>query len=229
MGKTIVVCGHGSGISNAVARKFGGQGFRVALVARTEARVVRAAKELVEDGIDARGFGCDLGDVTAVKALIGEIRAALGPITVLHWNAYAPLAGDFTTCTPEELRTVYDVAVTGMVVALQASLEDMRQQEGAALLVTGGGFGLSDPNIDTTIVRLDSMGLGLAKAAQHKVVGMLNKRLADDDIFVGQVMVLGLVKGTASDQGQATLEPDAIAECFWEHYQKRATAYAQIG
>jgi NAD(P)-dependent dehydrogenase (short-subunit alcohol dehydrogenase family) len=227
--KTIVVCGHGGGISDAVARRFGAEGFRVALVARNEARVVQAARELGNAGIEARGFGCDLGDSAAVETLIAQVRDALGPITVLHWNAFAPLAGDFTTSRPEDLRTVFDVAVTGMVVAVQESLEDMRQQEGAAVLVTGGGFGLTDPNIDATIVKLESMGLGLAKAAQHKLVGMLNKRLAPDGIYVGEVMVLGLVKGTASDQGQATLEPSAIADRFWEIYRQRSSAHAQIG
>jgi hypothetical protein len=39
---------------------------------------------------------------------------------------------------------------------------------------------------------------------------------------VGEVVVLGMVKGTAFDQGNATLEPSAIADKFWELHQKRA-------
>jgi NADP-dependent 3-hydroxy acid dehydrogenase YdfG len=35
MQKTIIVCGHGTGISAAVANKFGGEGFQLALVARS--------------------------------------------------------------------------------------------------------------------------------------------------------------------------------------------------
>jgi short-subunit dehydrogenase len=227
--KTIVVCGYGAGISDAVARKFGGAGFRVAVVARNEEKVRQAAEELRGAGIVAKGYACDLRDVDAVKALVSEVRATLGPITVLHWNAYTGAAGDFTVSAPEELRGVFDLAVTGMLVAMQASLEDMRAQEGAAILVTGGGFGLADPNMDATIVKLESMGLGLAKAMQHKLVGMLNKRLAGDGIFVGEVMVLGSVKHTTFDQGQATLEPASIADRFWELYEKRSSVYAQVG
>ncbi|MCY1078830.1 hypothetical protein [Archangium lansingense] len=36
---------------------------------------------------------------------------------------------------------------------------------------------------------------------------------------MGEVVVLGLVKGTAFDSGHATLEPSAIAEKFWELHQ----------
>lgn len=227
--KTIVVCGYGGGISNAVARRFGAQGFRVGLVARNRHKVEQAAKEFGELGITAKGFSCDLAAPDAVKRLIGDVRGALGPITVLHWNAYTGLAGDLTTCDVREIRTAFDVAATGMIVAMQASLEDMRGQEGAAILVTGGGFGLVDPNIDSTIVKLDSMGLALAKATQHKLVGMLHKKLAKDGIYVGEVMVLGSVKGTAFDQGQATLDPTTIADRFWDIYEQRSVAVVQIG
>ena len=229
MTKTIVVCGYGGGISNAVARRFGAEGFRVALVARNRQKVDQAARELGEAGIEARGFACDLADPTAVTGLVEQVRETLGPVTVLHWNAHATSAGDLVTCSVDELRAAFDVAATGMVVALQTALPDMRGQEGAALLVTGGGFALPDPNIDATIVRLGAMGLGLAKANQHKLVGMLNKRLAGEGIYVGEVMVLGSVKGTAFDHGQATLEPSAIAERFWEIYQQRSVWFVKIG
>lgn len=43
MPKTIMVCGHGPGISNAVAAKFGAQGFSVAIVGRNRERLALAA------------------------------------------------------------------------------------------------------------------------------------------------------------------------------------------
>jgi hypothetical protein len=41
--------------------------------------------------------------------------------------------------------------------------------------------------------------------------------------------VKGLVKGTAWDRGNATLEPSAIADTFWGLYEKRAEHFASIG
>jgi hypothetical protein len=40
-------------------------------------------------------------------------------------------------------------------------------------------------------------------------------------VYVGEVVVLGQVKGTAFDSGNATLEPSAIADRFWQVYQGR--------
>jgi hypothetical protein len=50
----------------------------------------------------------------------------------------------------------------------------------------------------------------------------LHQKLAGDGVYVGEIVVLGQVKGTAYDSGTATLEPGAIAEKFWELYQTRA-------
>jgi NAD(P)-dependent dehydrogenase (short-subunit alcohol dehydrogenase family) len=44
MNKTVVVCGYGPGISNAVAERFGAEGFAVALAGRNAARVAAGAK-----------------------------------------------------------------------------------------------------------------------------------------------------------------------------------------
>lgn len=226
--KTILVCGHGPGISDAVARKFGAEGFRVGLVARNAERLDAAAAKLREAGITAEPFACDLGDVAAMPKLIARAREKLGPITVLHWNAYAARAGDLATSDVSELRTVLDVGVSSLVAATQAALPDMKGQEGAAVLITGGGFGLYDASVDDMAVKFGAMGVALSKAAQHKLTGLLHRRLAGDGIYVGEVMVLGTVKGTAFDQGQATLEGKTVADRFWAIYQERSEPYAQV-
>lgn len=221
MARTIVIAGYGPGISDAVARKFGAEGFRIALVARSDARVQAGAKLLSEAGIQAQGYSCDLGDPGAVERLIVQVRTTLGPVTVLHWNAYAGLAGDVTTSSADDLRTTFDVSVTGLVVAIQKALPDLRSQKDAAVLVTGGGFAFYDANIDAMATRSNAMGLAVAKAAQHKLVGLLHQKLEPENIYVGEVVVLGMVKGTAFDGGHATLEPGAIADRFWHLYQAR--------
>ncbi len=228
MVRTIVVCGYGPGISDGVARKFGAEGYRVALVARSADKLERAANVLREDGVEARGFVCDLGDPEAVRAMIAAVRAALGPITVVHWNAYAGLAGDLVTTDPAELRAVLDVGVTGLVAAIQAALPDMRSQEGAAVLITGGGFSLYDPKVDAMAVQARAMGLAVTKAAQHKLAGLLHARLSTEGIYVGEVLVLGMVKGTSFDDGRATLEPSQVAEKLWDLYQRRSEPTTQV-
>ncbi|HEX3853793.1 MAG TPA: hypothetical protein VHW01_22675, partial [Polyangiaceae bacterium] len=158
---------------------------------------------------------------------VADVRGSLGPVSVLHWNAYTGGAGDLKTTSMDELSMVLSVAVHGLVAAMQASLPDLKAQKGA-LLVTGGGFAFYDPNVDAAATQFGAAGLAIAKAAQHKTVGLLSKALQSDGVYVGEVVVTGLVKGTAFDSGNATLEPSAIAERFWQLYRARDVASVTI-
>jgi NADP-dependent 3-hydroxy acid dehydrogenase YdfG len=228
MKRAIIVCGHGPGISDAVARKFGQEGHPVAIVARNAERLSAAVKALEAAGVKARAFPTDLCQPDAVRKLVGDVREAFGPIGIVHWNAYTGGAGDLTTAKTEELRTVLDVTVHGLIAAVQASLADLKAEKGA-VLVTGGGFAFYDPSIDAAATQWGAMGLAVGKAAQHKTTGLLHQKLKADGVYVGEVVVLGLVKGTPFDTGNATLEPATIAERFWDLYQRRSEASVKIG
>lgn len=229
MAKTILIGGFGPGISTAVAEKFGQEGFQVALVARNAERLQAGVAALTAKGVKAAAFPADLGDPAAVKALVAQVREALGPITIVQWTAYAGAAGDLLTADRAALHAVFDVAVTGLLTAVQEALPDLRKEKDAAVLVTNGGLGFFDPQVDAVAVQWNAMGLAMANAAKHKVVGMLAVKLKPDNVYVGEVMVLGAVKGTAFDQGSATLEAKSIAAKFWDLYQARADVTATIG
>jgi short-subunit dehydrogenase len=221
MGKTIVVCGHGPGVSDAVARRFGSEGFSVALVARSAARLAGAEKALAGRGVRAASFAVDLADPEAVRSLFGQVRETLGPVAAIHWNSYATGAGDLLAADVASIRRILDVSVTSLVVAVQAAHADLKAARGA-VLVTNGGFGLVDPGIDALVVKLQSMGLGLGNAAKLKLTRLLAERLRPDGIHVGEVMITGLVKGTAWDDGSATIEPATVAQAFWDLWSRRA-------
>lgn len=168
-----------------------------------------------------------MGNPDAVRKLLEDVRGALGPIGALHWNAYTGGAGNLKTSTTDELRTVLNVAVHGLIAATQAALPDLKAEHGV-LLVTGGGFAFYDAQVDSAATQWGAAGLAISKAAQHKTVGLLHQALASDGVYVGEVVVTGLVKGTAFDTGNATLEPAAIAEKFWELTQARSPASVTI-
>jgi NADP-dependent 3-hydroxy acid dehydrogenase YdfG len=229
MGKNIVVIGFGPGISTAVAEKFGSSGFSVALVARSEEKLAAGVKALKAKGIEAASFQADAADPAAIRAAIGKARAALGPITVVHWNAYGGAeAGDLLTVDPAVVRTVFDVAVVGLLAAVQEALPDLKNSKEGAVLVTNGAFGEINPQIDEYAIQAKAMGLALANAAKQKLVGLLAQRLKGDGVYVGEVMVAGTVKGTAWDSGNASLDGATIANKFWELYQARGEIRARI-
>ena len=229
MAKTIVVVGFGPGISTAVASKFGAEGFSVALVARNEERLAAGVAALKADGIAAAAFPADAGDPASIRAAIGKVRAELGPIAIIHWNAYGGAqTGDLVTTEPAAVRGLFDVAVVGLLAAVQAALADLKSTNEGAVLVTNGAFGEMTPEMDALAVNLKTMGVALANAAKAKLVGLLAQALKGEGVYVGEVTVAGMVKGTAWDNGAAGIEPSAVANAFWELHQARDRVRARV-
>lgn len=228
MTKTMIIAGYGPGISSALAERFGREGFALALVARNAERLRAAAKALGAQGIRAEAFPTDLSDPAATRAMVEAVRDKLGPVTVLQWNAYQVAAGDLMTADVASLRSLFEVPIVSLITAVQAALPDLAKQKDAAVLITNGGLGLSDPAVDAMSVAWNSMGLGVANAAKHKAASLLSVKLQPQGIYVGEVMVMKQVKGTPWDNGSATLEASTVAHRFWEIYAARGPASVTV-
>jgi NAD(P)-dependent dehydrogenase (short-subunit alcohol dehydrogenase family) len=231
MPKTIVVVGYGPGVSTAMAEKFGAEGFSVALVARSRDRLAAGVEALKAKGITAGAFPADASDPASIRGAIAEARKALGPIGVIHWNAYGGRSlGDPLAVDPAVLPHVFDVAVVGLLSAVQEALPDLKAAGDGAVLVTNGAFGELNPMIDNITLTLGEMGVALGNAAKAKLVGLLSARLKGEGVYVGEVTIAGLVKGTAPDApGMPTIEGSAIADAFWRLYKARGETRARIG
>lgn len=213
MKHTIIICGYGPGISDAVARRFGKAGHPVAIVARNTRRLADGVAALEAEGIKARAFVADLGDVEAVRRTITDVRTALGPIGIVHWNAYSNIDGDLLSTAPADLSQSLTLRVVGYVAAVQASLADLEKNQGA-ILATSGVMAFYGPKID--IFAKDFGVLAISVAAQHKATGLLAQTLAPRGIYVGEVVVNGFVKGSeGATHHDATVEPKYIADQFW--------------
>ncbi len=211
-----------------MANKFGGEGFQVALVARNAERIEKARGAFQARGITAAAFTADLSDPEAAKGLVKRVKGELGPVTAIQWNAYSNAAGDALAADAAALRTVFDVSVTSLAWVVQEALADLKAAQGA-VLVTNGNLGLFDPKIDAMAVQWNAMGLAIGNSAKHKLVALLREKLRAEGITVGEAVVLGLVKGTAWDTGNATVDPRAIAGEFWEMYSKRESKTVRVG
>jgi hypothetical protein len=106
-------------------------------------------------------------------------------------------------------------------------LPDLVAEKGA-VLVTNGGLGFFDPKIDAVGVEWNAMGLSVANSAKHKLVALLAHKLKSQGVYVGEIMVTGTVKGTAFDNGQATIDPRTIGAKFWEMFQARSATSTTI-
>lgn len=87
-GRVAVVTGGASGIGRALATRLAAEGCRVAVVDLDAARAERAAAELSKQAGGAHiGLGADCGDRSAVRGMIDEVEARLGPVDVYCSNA----------------------------------------------------------------------------------------------------------------------------------------------
>jgi NAD(P)-dependent dehydrogenase (short-subunit alcohol dehydrogenase family) len=86
-GKTAVITGGNSGMGYATAKKFKANGANVIITGRSAERVEVAAKELGVKGIVA-----DVGDLSALDDLAGQVKNELGQLDILFVNAgiFAP-------------------------------------------------------------------------------------------------------------------------------------------
>ena len=227
MAKTIIVAGYGTGISKAVAEKFAAEGFALALVARNADKLAKAVKELEQKGAKALAITGDLSNASSIADVVSKARS-LGPIHVLQWTAYAGAAGNVLEADAAAFHAVLDVATIGLTAAVRAALPDLKASKGS-VLVTNGGLGFFDPNVDKAAVAYNAMGLAIANAAKHKLVGLLAEKLRADGVYVGEVMVLGAVKGTVFDQGNASIEAKTIADKFWQLHTERKDTSVNVG
>src|SRR6202011_785445 len=117
----------------------GAEGFAVALVARSAGRLAEGVAALKAKGVAAAACPADASDPASIRAAVAKARSELGPITVLHWNAYGGAdAGDLLTTDPAAVRGVFDVAAVGLLAAVQAALPDLKSTPEGAVLVTNG-------------------------------------------------------------------------------------------
>ncbi len=224
---TLVVVGYGPGISHAVAERFGAEGYRVALIGRTESRLTAGTETLGRAGIVASAHPADASDSEALRAALASIRTEVGPVTAVLWTAFR--AGDVTdvlSADPADITWVFDVGVRGLLTTVQELLPDLRASRGS-VLVANGALGEPDEQMDGFSATVGADGTSLECAAKSKLVGLLAARLVDEGVYVGQITVAGSVAGTAT--GSPTAIPASrIADTFWSMAADRSPVRSRI-
>ncbi len=231
MSKTIVIVGFGPGVSTSVAERFGAEGYSVALVARSEHRLAAGVEALKLKGITAAAFPADASDPAAITRTIGRINVELGSVSVIHWNAFSGQNfGDILDVDPITALNLFDVSVVGLLAAVKAALPTLKAAGDGAVLVTNGAFGDLNPMLDSIAIALKAEGVALGNAAKAKLVGLLSAKLKPKGVYVGEVTIAGMIKGTGPETpGVPTLEGAEVADQFWRLFKARDAVRARVG
>lgn len=131
--KVVFISGGASGIGESIVRHFAEQGAKVGFVDIAD----DAAKALVTDiGAKAKVHyeHCDVTDIAALKSSIANIRAALGPITILVNNAAHDQRHKIDEVTPEFWDNRIAINVRHQFFAAQAIYPDMKAAGGGSII-----------------------------------------------------------------------------------------------
>jgi NAD(P)-dependent dehydrogenase (short-subunit alcohol dehydrogenase family) len=125
-GRAVVVTGASSGIGYDVARAFGEQGAKVALLARRKALLNELAAKIEAAGGTALALECDVVDRGRVFRAIEHAREAFGGVDILVNSAGVLIPDTFEQMRPEDLERMMAVNFYGAVHAMQAAIPIMR-------------------------------------------------------------------------------------------------------
>jgi NAD(P)-dependent dehydrogenase (short-subunit alcohol dehydrogenase family) len=137
-----VVVGASSGLGRCIATGLGARGDRIALLARRQDRLVRAAKEA---GPDARPIVCDVTDPVSVDDAVSEAASALGGFDGL---VYATGIGELAMLADHDVemwRRAFDTNVIGAALVTRAAVPHLTESKGVAVYLSSISASISGP------------------------------------------------------------------------------------
>ncbi len=138
--RVVVVTGASAGVGRAVARAFGDQGAKVALIARTREALEDAKAEIERAGGEAIVLPLDVADWGAVEKAADEVVARWGRIDVWVNDAMVSVFSPVKEMKPEEYRRVTEVDYLGYVHGTKAALKHMLPRDRGHVIQIGSAL-----------------------------------------------------------------------------------------
>jgi NAD(P)-dependent dehydrogenase (short-subunit alcohol dehydrogenase family) len=213
--KTMAIVGAGPGLGLALAKRFGREGFQLALLARNPKKLDDMLTELRGSGLTAEGFQADVTQADALKAAFAAAEERFGEINMVEYSAvtipadfagFAPLG--VTGMTADTARAQFEVMTLGAVATVQQVLPAMQARGEGAIVITTG---------ISAIGYMPMVGAwGIAGAGARNYARTLNVALKDSGVFVGTIC-LGVQIAKGDEHG----DPDKLADIYYDFMQKR--------
>ncbi len=190
MSPVLVVVGAGPGVGASVARRFGAEGYDVALVARSADRLRMLGEDLRNAGVTADWTACDITDEDALRAAVTGFGSAAGHIDALHFNPSVFRHQDPLHLSPAQLLEDLRLGVAPLLTAVQAARPFLRA--GSRVLATG--------SLAADRPWHEAASLGVQKAGLRNLVRSIDATLRAEGVRAVSVTVNGtLAPGTGFD------------------------------
>ena len=219
MTKVVAVAGVGPGNGAAIARRFASAGYKVAMLARS-----RDALDGLVGEIGARPYVCDVTSPESVAAAFAAIRAELGEVEALVYNAGAGVFADVENITAEQFEASWRVNAFGALLCAQAVIPAMKAaKRGAIVFIGATASRRGGPR---------SAAFAPAKAAQRALAESMARSLWPAGIHVSLVVVDGVVdlprtRARMPDKPDSFfIKPAGVAETVYQLCEQDPSAWS---
>ncbi len=175
--KVCLVTGVGPGTGKAIVERFVEGGYPVAMLARNEERLASIEKDL--EG--AHAFPCDVTDVDALTATVGEIKSRIGTPTIVVHNAVGGAFGSFQEIDPATLEQNFQVNTMALLHLARLVVDDMVEAGGGAILATG--------NTSAYRGKANFAGFAPSKAAQRILIESIARDVGPRGVHAAYVAI----------------------------------------
>jgi NAD(P)-dependent dehydrogenase (short-subunit alcohol dehydrogenase family) len=215
MAETVLIVGAGTGLSAAVARRFAREGGRVALAARRPEKLGNLAQEL-----GARTYACDVAERVAVDAMMAQVTAELGLPDVVMFNPSARVRGPFTGLDPEAVREALLVTCYGGYLVCNAVVPDMALRGSGTILLTGASASVKG--------YAQSASFAMGKFGLRGLAQSLAREFQPQGLHIAHFVIDGGIRsaGRPDDGEDSLLDPDAIAETYFQVARQHRSAWS---
>lgn len=197
--KVIVIVGAGPGVGASVARRFGREGYDVALVARSSEPLEALGTELQASGVTTGWTSVDIADGDALTAAIKRFGQHLGHIDALHFNPSVFRQRDPLHLTVAELLDDVRIGIGALLTAVQAARPFMPR--GARVIATG--------SMAADRPWHEACSLGVQKAGLRNLVTSVDRTLEPHGIRAMSLTVEGVL---APD---TAFSPERVADALY--------------
>jgi meso-butanediol dehydrogenase/(S,S)-butanediol dehydrogenase/diacetyl reductase len=135
-----LVTGAGQGIGRAIALRLAKDGADIAIVDMNEAKMRDVAGEVCELGRKATTFKADVSKRDEVYAAIDHAEKTLGGFDIMVNNAGIAQVQPLSDVTPEELDTIMNINVGGVLWGIQAAAKKFKQRKQKGKIISASSI-----------------------------------------------------------------------------------------
>jgi len=203
--KVALVTGAAAGIGAACAKRLAQDGIAVGVLDMDEQRCSDTVASIQAVGGKAIALGADISNREQVRAALGRLREAFGPVTIVVNNAGVTAFTPFEEITDEQWDFIYAVNVRGTFIVSQEALPDMKAAKWGRIV------NISSSSAQTGAVRMAHYSS--SKGAVITLTRTLAQELGPLGITVNNIppgSVMGTIMSEANRQ-KMNIDPAAMA------------------